>query len=102
MSDHQYILLQKLIIQSLNDLQQSTDNINDKLHRMDLTLERNTNDLEEHMKRTAAIEASLHPVRSIYDWSLISGKAIGILALIVGIIGGVYKGIVIVLDLFRG
>lgn len=91
MSDKDNDILFKLIIQGINNLTDSTRNIDHRLDSVDKTLDRNTVSLEEHMKRTDLLEAQLAPIRSAYDWLIISGKVIGILALLVTIIGGLFK-----------
>ncbi len=102
-------LLLKLIIQSIEQLNsqlaeaseknyQAIGEVNEKIQTITYTLSKNTNSLDEHMRRSEANEAavellraSLAPVRSIYDWAIISGKVIALLALLVTIIGGLFK-----------
>lgn len=116
MEDKESQLLLKLIIQSLEKLDdqlavageknyKAIGDLDDKITTIGNSVSTNTNSLikntvslEEHIRRTEANEAmieiirtSLEPVRSIYDWAIISGKVIAILALLVTIIGGLFK-----------
>src|SRR6478736_2064297 len=95
----QYLLLQKMIIQSLNDLKDSNINIQEKIQEINVTLVRNTDSLQDQAekliaqaKRTDLLEEQMKPLKALYNWGTVSGKIIGIVALIVGIIGGLVKG----------
>jgi hypothetical protein len=83
-------LLFKLIVQGLNSLNETTETIDKRLDSMDKTLAVNTESLVHHVKRTDLLEQQLKPIKSAYDWLVISGKVIGILALLVTIISGIF------------
>ncbi len=108
MDSHESELLLKLIIQSLEQLDErlagaaeknhkAIEDLDTKVNGICITMSRNTESLEEHMARTVLLEESLKPVRSIYDWATISGKGIAILALLVTIIGGLFKTFIFLL-----
>lgn len=43
------------------------DKVSDDLQEINTTMVKNTESLNEHMKRTALLEASLKPIRRAYD-----------------------------------
>lgn len=94
-------LLFKLIIQGINNLSETTDKMDKRLDNIDRTMDKNTLSLDEHMRRTDLIESQLNPIRSAYDWVIISGKVIGVLALVVTIIGGVFKAAEFILEVVK-
>lgn len=100
-SDKNPDLLFKLIIQSLNNINETNENIDKRLDNMDKTLAVNTESLVHHVKRTDLLEDQLRPIKTAYDWLIVSGKVIGVLALIVTIAGGFFKAAQIVLELLK-
>lgn len=94
-------LLFKLIIQGINNLSDTTNQIDKRLDSIDRTMALNTQSLEEHVKRTNLLEKQLAPIRSVYDWLVISGKVIGVLALLVTIAGGLFKTVEFILQVVK-
>ena len=64
------------------------DKILEHIHSMDITLARNTDSLELHVKRTNILESQVKEVQR--HTHLVEGgfKLLGLLSLILGIIGG--------------
>lgn len=94
-------LLFKLIIQGINNLSETTHQIDKRIDNIDKTMAVNTQSLEEHMKRTDLIEKQLAPIRSAYDWLIISCKVIGVLALVVTVASGLFKVIEFLLQVVK-
>ena len=93
-------LLLKLIIQQLENVQESADEINARLNTVDTTLAINTAHLEEHMRRSDLneeavniLKAEIKPVRTVYDATALAVKLLGVLAVIATIIGVIFAGI---------
>ena len=94
-------LLFKLIIQGINNLSETVSKTDSRIDHMDKILERNTESLIHHVKRTDLLEKQLAPIRSIYEWLVISGKVLGVLALVVAVVGGVFEGGKVLLEFIR-
>jgi hypothetical protein len=63
------------------------DRINERLHSIDKTLALNTQQLAEHMRRTALLEKEMQPVSKHVQQMQGAAKLLGILALIATVIG---------------
>jgi len=82
---------------TVNIIDLKIDNIDSRVSSIDQTMALNTQSLIAHMKRTELLEQSLHPIRNVYEWAIISGKVIGVLALIVTIVGGFFEAVKFIL-----
>ncbi len=97
MKHDQETLLLDLIIKTLEKLDKTTESMDERLDKIDLTLVRNTASLEEHVKRTNALEdrikTEVEPAIKFYNGFIFLGKVIGILALVVTIAGGIFESL---------
>lgn len=92
-------LLLQLIIQGLEKLDKSMEDLDEKVNGIHVTMARNTESLEAHMARTEIIEEALKPIKSTHDGLIVTSKIIGILALITTIIGGLWTGFKILIGI---
>ena len=67
------------------------DHILDKVHNIDKILERNTNSLELHMKRTDLLEKKLKPVED--HVSRVDGafRLLGVISILTGVFATLWK-----------
>ncbi len=70
----------------LNKIETKIDTISSKMHSIDITLERNTASLEEHVRRTNILETKVEHVDSHVKMMNGALKLIGILALVAGLL----------------
>ncbi len=93
-------LLLKLIIESLNKLEEASKEIKEDINNINITMAKNTNSLEEHMRRSEAAEEALEilknemkPVKSFYDGFVFIGKILALLAILATIVGVVFESL---------
>lgn len=84
-------ILLKLIIESLEKLDETVQKIDKRIDHIDVTMAKNTVSLEEHVKRTNLLEEQIKPVRSFYDGMIFTGKIIGFLTLLASFTLGVLE-----------
>lgn len=99
MKDEEKQLLLELIIEGLTKIGDKVDSnsldINEKLNSINITLAVNTESLQDHIRRTELLEQKfekdVQPAVNFYNGLIFVGKAIGILALVFTIIGGLFE-----------
>lgn len=83
--------LMKLIITKIDTLDSKLDKTNEKIHGIDITLVRNTESLEEHMRRTELLEKDIQPIKRHVHMLEGGLKLFGVLSLISSLIYGIYR-----------
>ncbi len=95
--DQEENLVTELIIKALEKLDKTTSRIDERMDEMNVTLVRNTDSLEVHIRRTDLLESKfsqdIEPAIKFYNGVLFVGKLIGLLAVIATILGVAFEGI---------
>lgn len=90
-------LLLKLIIKALEKLDVRMEGMDSRLDNIDVTMAANTESLVDHIRRTTNLEERLEndiePAVKFYNGLIFVGKGIGIIALLVSIVGGVFEAV---------
>ncbi len=76
---------------SVERIESKVDRLDERLDTVDKHLEKYNTLLDIHIKRTEKLEKRLDPIEMIYFGGVILLKALGIVALCIGIVAGVLK-----------
>ncbi len=72
-------------------LEVKIDKLDERLDRIDVTLAKQNECLETHIKRTNLLEKEIEPIKAMQQQVLGVGKLLGVLSILAVIISSVYK-----------